>query len=363
MSFWQAYVATWKAIRSSRPALSMLLLAVVAYAFYYPMAYRQQSATHLPIAVVDLDHSALSRRLAHALSTANRIQVAAQPDDFAQAKALLAKRQVDAILLIPHDLERGVLTGAPPTGLAIYVNGAYIVRASTIGATLQAVLTGTIEDALAPIAHAAGVRAVIPVTVDSRALFNSARGYGSYVVPGVAVLIVHQTLMMGIVLLAGGRRGTLAPNPASFLGVTSAFCTIGVCACLFYFGFVFWAQDYPRGGNLLGMLLAVALFVPALVFFALFLGSAFDRPERSAQVLAASSVPLFFLSGLAWPFSAMPAPLAWAARLFPSTDGIQVFIKLNQMGASIGEVGPELLTLAALGGLYGALAWWRWRPR
>jgi ABC-2 type transport system permease protein len=362
MTFLQGYAAAWKAILTSRPAISMLLLAVVAYAFYYPMAYRQQVATRLPIAVVDLDHSALSRRLAQSLSGANRIRIEAQTGDFARARALLEKRQVDAIILIPDDLERGVLTGAPPAGLAIYVNGAYIVRASTVGATLQEVLAGAIEEAVAPIARAAGIRAVIPIRTDTRPMFNTAQGYGSYVVPGVAVLIVHQTLLMGIVLLTGGRRGAIAPTPGGFLGVAAAFCTIGVCACLFYFGFVFWLQDYPRGGNFPGMLLAVALYVPAVVFFALFLGSAFDRPERSAQVLAASSVPLFFLSGLAWPFSAMPAPLAWAARLFPSTDGIQVFIKLNQMGASLGEVWPELLTLGALAAGYGVLAWRRWRP-
>jgi len=112
-----------------------------------------------------------------------------------------------------------------------------------------------------------------------------------------------------------------------------------------------------------GMLLATALYVPAVVFFALLLGSAFDRPERSAQVLAASSVPFFFLSGLAWPFSAMPVPLALAAHFIPSTSGIQVFIKLNQMGASLAEVWPDLAGLSVLTCGYGLLAWIRWKPQ
>ncbi|MBO9710480.1 MAG: ABC transporter permease [Caulobacter sp.] len=361
-AFVAAYLAAWRAILSSRPAASMLLLAVVAYAFYYPMAYRSQVATRLPIAVVDQDHSGLSRKLVQHLSGANRVSVAMRTGDFAQAQAALQRRQVDAIILVPSRLERGVLTGAPATGLAVYVNGAYLVRASTVGATVQEVLAGAVEETVGPIARAAGVRALIPVKTDTRPMFNVAQGYGSYVVPGVSVLIIHQTLLMGIVVLAAGRRGGIVPTRRDFLGVAAAFATIGVAGCLFYFGFVFWLQDYPRGGNLLGMLLATALYVPAVVFFALFLGSAFDRPERSAQVLAASSVPFFFLSGLAWPFDAMPPPLAWAARLIPSTDGIQAFVKLNQMGASVAEVWPELAMLAALAVGYGLLAWWRWRP-
>lgn len=359
--FWRAYLATWKAILSSRPAASMLLLAVVLYAFYYPAAYSAQVATRLPVAIVDQDHSTLSRALTERLSGANRVSIVLRTSDFAEARRALETRRVDAIILVPDRLERGLLTGGSSSGLAIYVNGAYLVRAAAVGATVQDVLSGAVAEAIAPIARAAGLHAALPIRADIHPLFNTAQGYGSYVVPGVSVLIVHQTLLMGIVVLAAGRRGALAPTRAGFLGVAAAFMTIGVAGCLFYFGFVFWLQDYPRGGDFWGMLLAVALFVPAVVFFALFLGSAFDRPERSAQVLAASSVPFFFLSGLAWPFSAMPAPLAMAARLIPSTEGVQIFVKLNQMGASVAEVWPELLILAALSLGYGLLAWWRWR--
>lgn len=360
--FIAAYLATWRAILASRPAVSMLLLAVVAYAFYYPAAYRSQVATRLPIAVVDLDHSTLSRKLIERLSGANRIDVSLVTEDFGQAQAALQRRQVDAIILVPSRLERGILTGAPAAGLAVYVNGAYLVRASAVGATVQAVLGDAVEETVAPIARTAGLRALIPVRTDTRPMFNTAQGYGSYVVPGVSVLIIHQTLLMGIVMLTGGRRGQIVLRRREFLGGAAAFCTIGVAACLFYFGFVFWIQDYPRGGNFLGMLLAVAIYVPAVVFFALFLGSAFDRSERSAQVLAASSVPIFFLSGLAWPFSAMPLPLAWAAHLIPSTAGIQAFVKLNQMGASVSEIWPELLILTILAVCYGLFAWLQWRP-
>lgn len=361
--FARAYLDTWKAILASRPAVSLLLLAVIVYAFYYPAAYRSQVATHLPIAIVDQDHSALSRALVERLSTANRVRIVLRTTDFGEARHALESRRVDAIIVVPEKLERGLLTGAPAAGLAIYVNGAYLVRASTVGATVQSVLTGAVAETLAPLAHAAGIRALSPIQTDTRPLFNTAQGYGSYVVPGVAVLIIQQTLLMGVVLLSAGRRGKIAPSRIDFLGAAAAFCTIGVAGCLFYFGFVFWFQDYPRGGNLVGMLLATALYVPAVVFFALLLGSAFDRPERSAQVLAASSVPFFFLSGLAWPFSALPVPLALAAHFIPSTSGIQVFIKLNQMGASLAEVWPDLAGLSVLTCGYGLLAWIRWKPQ
>ena len=85
-------------------------------------------------------------------------------------------------------------------------------------------------------------------------------------------------------------------------------------------------------------------------------GSFFDRGERSAQFLAASSALIFFLSGVPWPFAAMPAPLAALAQLLPSTAGVQSLVKINQMDAQMADVLPELGTLAALLALYASLA-------
>src|SRR5690606_14374908 len=62
-SFGGAFVGTFAGIFKHRPLSSTIRLAVVAYAFYYPMAYVGQTPVKLPVAVVDQDHSALSRRL------------------------------------------------------------------------------------------------------------------------------------------------------------------------------------------------------------------------------------------------------------------------------------------------------------
>jgi ABC-2 type transport system permease protein len=72
-------------------------------------------------------------------------------------------------------------------------------------------------------------------------------------------------------------------------------------------------------------------------------------------------MPLLFLSGLSWPVQAMP-PLLQALRwLSPSTAGIQGFVALNQMGATLHQVRWELASLMAIGGVAALLGWWRWR--
>jgi len=67
-------------------------------------------------------------------------------------------------------------------------------------------------------------------------------------------------------------------------------------------------------------------------------------------------LPLFFLANLSWPVEATPPALAWLAKLVPSTPGINAMVKLNEMGACLSEVVPELTNLALLAAVYGVLA-------
>jgi ABC-2 type transport system permease protein len=101
------------------------------------------------------------------------------------------------------------------------------------------------------------------------------------------------------------------------------------------------------------------LYVAAVVAFALFLGSFFRTRERPFQLITFLSLPMFFLANLSWPAEATPWPLVWLAKLLPTTPGINAVVRLNQMGASVSEVAPQLLNLALLGVLYGVLAVWR----
>ncbi|MGG2099434.1 hypothetical protein [Stenotrophomonas sp. NRRL B-14846] len=97
--------------------------------------------------------------------------------------------------------------------------------------------------------------------------------------PAVAELIVHQTLLMGIGVLLGGRRLALGRrlrfDLPTLVGMAMGFGLIGLFGLFYYAGFTAWVQDYPRGGNPLGQLLGGTLFIAATVAFGLFVGSFF----------------------------------------------------------------------------------------
>ena len=206
-----------------------------------------------------------------------------------------------------------------------------------------------------------------PIAFDAVPLFNVKEGYGAYVVPGVATLIVQQTLLIGMTMLFGtwyqrktfplaGRR-----TAGGYIGMLLAFASVAFLNCCYFFGFVFWFQDYPRGGNFGGLLLLLLLFSLTVAAFGMLLAMLFRTRERGTQLMIATSMPVLFLAGLTWPVSSMPVPLQALRWLLPSTAGIQGFVALNQLGASLYEIRHEVAGLAGLLLACLVLGWRRWR--
>lgn len=358
-AFGPALGQTLRVVGMNPPILSMVVFAVILYGFYYPAAYKVQTVVKLPVAVVDLDHSPLSRRFVRHLGATREIDLVTQPASIDAALTQLRSDRVDAAIVISRDLEGSVLRGSPG-GIAAWLKGAYLVRARYIGQALRTSMQGAIRDVLAPVAPLAR-RALPRVDVLQRPLYNTTNGYGDYVVPGVATIIVQATLLFGAAMFMGLKRGAgeMRFGTRGFLGIWAAFTILGTLTSGFFFGFVLWFQDYPRGGNLPGLLACMPVFSAATAALGLLAGSLFRRPERGVQILAGTSIPLFFLSGLSWPHFAMPPLLVALARLAPSTTAAPMFLQLNSMGASLGEVTPHLGVLALLAVGFGFTAWLR----
>ena len=362
----EGFAAAIGAVFRDPSAVSTLIGAVVLYSFFYPAAYNHQVASGMPVVVVDLDQGSLSRRLVRELPAVRALEVVGRAASMGEAERLVAAGGAEGIVAVQPDFQRRILRGEPGE-IALLADGAYLARANSVLQGAADAIGALAQEAAREQAQFAGAPSPAPFALVQRPLFNTREGYGSAVVPGVGVLIVQQTLIVAITLLAGTRRersGRLFSPPLRLLGILAGFWLFGFVNLLYYEGFVPWFQDYPRGGNPGGMLLGAALFICAVVAFGAFVGSFFDTRERAFQLVLVTSLPCYFLANLSWPSTSTPALVLFVAKLLPTTPGITASVKLNQIGASLAETAPELANLAALALLYGALAFWRYRrPR
>ena len=332
-------------------------------------------STHLPVAIVDLDNSAQSRSLIRKVMMLRAVDVVERPESLAGARRLVERRKVDGFMLIDENFGRDAVAGR--TGrVAIYGNNAFLIR--------SAVLLGALGDAAgevameimeprllkAGIASGSVAAALAPAQVVARPLFNTREGYGSFVVSAAGHLIVQQAMLIGILIVLGRRaqRASVAGArlPAMpgrmFFGVFATFFLIGLANALWMNGYAFWLHDYPRGGNVGGMLAFTLAYVWALVGCAMLVGSLVGRPERAMQIVVLASVPFFFLTGVSWPVETMPEMMRWLSQLVPLVPGASGYAKLHQMSAPLAEARVEMLQLMIIGAACTSLAWLRLGP-
>ncbi len=358
---------TFKDVLADRYSVMAMVGAAILYSLFYPQAYRHEVASSLPIVVVDQDNGRRSHDLVRRLEHVRGVRIAGVSQSVAEARRGIERGQFEGMVLIPYGLERDIARGQSGH-IVVQASGAYLGRGSNVIAAVNEAVAASAVEIAQDRAKSLSPGQPIPFKLVPRPLFNTREGYGSGVVPGVSEVIVHQTLLVGTGVVLGGRRRRnggkrLGYSLAECLGILAAFACFGVPSLLYYTGFTFWVQDYPRGGNLLGLLAGGPLYVAAAILFGMFLGSFFTTRERAFQYVTAVLLVLFFLANLTWPAPSTPPMLAALAKLLPTTPGINLMVKFNQMGASFGEAAPQLVNLLILVALYGGLVVWRFRRK
>lgn len=366
--FTAAWTAELRRILNDRGVFGIIVLGPVVYGLLYPQPYLGQLLRRIPVAIVDQDHTELSRKLVQTLNADEAAEVAFRADTLAQAQDALDRRLVFAILGIPEGTEREVLKGNPAR-LPAYVDSAYFLLYNRVLQGLSEA-SNTVNADLASrgarldgsLAHAALTKSS-PVELLSQPLFNPTGGYASYVVPAAFILILQQTLFLGastiggVAFEQGGKRGR-----SQRLGLHATLGQALAHLCLALPGLALYLIVLPRVygfstlGRLTDMLLMAIPFVLSVSFLAQFVSLWFKRRETAVLLFIAASLPLFFTVGVSWPVEAIPDTIREASRAFPSTSAIDGLVRINQMGASLRDVSRDWAFLWVLTAVYGALA-------
>jgi ABC-2 type transport system permease protein len=355
-----------------RPAFAVIVLGAAFYALFYPQPYLNEALRNVPIAVVDRDGTQSSRDFARRVDATSDVAVTEVMPDLASAEREVFARKVDGILVIPQYFERELLHGRP-SQVALYADASYFLIYQRVAGAVAAVArtAGTEIETTRLIAigvdPAIAVAAADPMPLTAVPLFNPEGGYATYVLPAAFVLILQQTLLMGVALLSTlpgaapreneprGRR----PGPAAIVaGKLLAYLTIEAVILPAYLILLPYLYGLPRLGGIVPILIFAVAFVLAVAGLGFVVAAIFRRPVRVQLILAAAGLPLFMVAGFSWPSEAIPPVIRLVSYLVPSTSAIPGFVKLSQLGAPLAAVNSELLTLCALALFYNLIALW-----
>lgn len=367
-------------IFTDKGVLIIFFLATLVYPLVCGYVYNKEMMRDCPIAVVDNNHSSLSRKYIRMLDATSDVHVAYQCMSMEEAKQLQRKGTVHGIINIPEDFSKCIYSGRQTTvGVFCDVTSffwyrnlatasAYVSR--TMGYTIEAtnlIAKGEMYDD--------AMHDIRPFVPQQQLLYNPG-GYPSFMLPIILIILLQQTILIGIGMLAGkttehNRWKELTPDNIHYRGLFRIIFGRALAVFLTYAPIVVYVLIIvPRIFNipqLISSPLEVLWFIVPFLFASIFLGMTasvfFNHRENSIPFFIFMSIPVLLMTGLSWPRESMPVFWRLFSYLFPSTFAANGFVRMNVMGANLLEISNEHFCLWILTGTYLVTTFfaYRWR--
>lgn len=346
-----------------RTLLIMTIIIPVALAVLYVVMFAAGTAYNLPIAVVDQDNSSTSRKLTNMIASSPTTFVAQKSGSVAEARAQMAAGEIDAIVYIPQNFEKGLL-GTSGTQVAVWLDGTFITKSSLIERDLKTLLQGFNIGVSSQILTSQGLTpaqaysASYPIVIEKHILYNPYSSYAYYLLPGLMplVLIIMVSLTTAYVVGSEFRYGTAAQwlQTASgsisraLVAKLSPYLLIFVIISLFMSTLLYRFLGLPLEADSVVMLMLGSLFlILAYMSLSVMFVAITGNMRFALSVCAAYTIAAFSFAGLTFPHIAMYPLISAAANIFPMTFYLDMFIEMGIKGAPLAR---SLGDLAALGG-------------
>lgn len=225
-SYWQQFRTVvrneYGSIFTDAGVILVLVLALLIYSTLYSLAYGTQVLRNVPIGVIDMSNTSTSRQLINTFNAGPNVYVAYEPGDMDEAKHLFYDREIYGVVYIPSDYEEKLLGGQQAV-VSLYVDASYFLMYRQAFQELVSGIgtTGAMVEFQRLIAKGANIPQATattqPVIYQSHNLFNPYLGYGSFVMPAIIMVIIQQTMLIGIGMIGGAPGANSDFTRNSFL--------------------------------------------------------------------------------------------------------------------------------------------------
>lgn len=357
-------------------------LLPLAYPIVYSLIYNPEVTRDMPVAVVDNSRTALSREFIRHADATEAIRICGYAANLQEARQWMADKKCFAIFEIPADYTEKLGRAEQPQ-IQFYAEMSLLLRYRTFTSSVAdlQIATGaqlrqmTLDDLGMPsTGESANIGSV------GFALGDTQQGFASFIIPGIVVLILQQSMILGVVLLGGSRaeqrrrlRGTNLPavegdtaSPsAQITGRTLCYTIIYIPLSIYILHYVLIFFSYPHQGAVIDYILFIFPMLLASAMLGQTLTAMATERESAFIIVVFTSVAFLFLSGLTWPRYAMSGLMKVIADLVPATWGLEGFVRINSNGASMALESTPWYCLWGLALLYSVTAYLvtRWQTR
>jgi ABC-2 type transport system permease protein len=365
-------------IFTGKDLLVLCFAAPLLYGIVLTSVYSQKRIDSVPVGVVDLDRTALSRRAVRLYSSAQNIDITGYYASPEEALDGIIAGKTQGFLVFPRGFASNIKKGETAT-IGAAVNSANIIAANPV---LQAVseVSGAVSSGLfisnaqrkgLPREKALAVNQ--PVTVETRVLFNKDLNYSDFMIPGLIFAVIQQIILVGIGFSmaqehqAGNLRELHSISDNNFLallcGKTAPYIVINFLISMGFMIFLLPHFGIERECGLAPLGLYVLVFITAVSFLGVLLSAFFDSTITALIVIMFYSMPTFLISGYSWPYASMPLWVKAVGLVFPSTFFFDNLRMLISSGMPLKYLSGSITILLSLGLVYSLAAYFVIRKR
>ena len=349
----------WKQLLTDPWLCSLITWVPVVLAVMLWSVFAGGIARDLPIGVVDLDNSQVSRSITRNFDSSPALEIVKNYPDIAKGSRALRAGYIYGLVVLPQNLEKDTVLGRAPEVTA-FVNSQFLL----IGKTINSALLQTLSTFSAKVevkrnlstgqsVLSSALSSAIPIGTKVTPLFNLNNNYAQFLISAI-LPAVWQILMVAITILSfaselrrNGLQAWLSVGPirAMIVKIIPLITVFWIHGMLFLWG-MYIALGWPMHGA--WSVLVVALFltssasvaVSSLIFL-------LTRDATRALSLAASyAAPGLAFMGVTFPVSDMTLPARIWRSLIPVSHYIEIQFSQVNYGASLMSVLPQFRALA-----------------
>lgn len=314
----------------------------------------------LPVAVVDLDNTAFSSRVTRLIDASPVCNVVCRLNSNGEAKQMMDAGKIDAMVVLPADLEREIMNNSTPV-VAVYINNTNVVKGGALKSGLYTTLSTISAGVKVQIGMKKGqtpsqaIEKARPVKVNIHLLFNPFGNYAYFLVLGLLPLLAVVFIFLGSVYALGieFKEGT----SGELISLAGNNVVVALTGKMLPYTFLFFMDmmimniilirtlGTPVNGSLFVILISEILLIISYQLLAILFLKLTANLRLSLSLGSAYTMMALTFSGLTFPTMAMPLIAKLFSLVFPYTFWLQIFMSQTLRGEPLSEVVTPFLAL------------------
>ena len=318
------------------------------------------------VAIVDLDRSSVSRRIASHIHASEYLTLAQSATEYPLALQALEKGKIDVIIQIPDNFERD-MTIATPERISIIANAVNATKGSMgMQYVMQAVARTLAE--LRSEKFSNNVSELI--TIENR--YNPTLNYRHYMIP--ALMIILFILICGYLpalsIVGEKESGSIEQinvTPISRFTFTLAklvpYWIIGLFVATIAMSVAWLVYGLFPAGSIGAIYLGAILFILTISGFSLTIANFSETMQQTMFVMFFFIMTFMLLSGLFTPIESMPQWAQHFTLLLPPRYFVEILRSIYLKGTTVAELWTNYVALACFATLFNTLAAFTYRKQ